>query len=304
MMDMIYIIDEIPTNITEMPLDPGEIESVTVVKDIVGKSMYGPAGANGIVFIKTKRGRANERILNANAEFGTSAIDRMPDWVSGADYARLNNIARVNSGLEPQYTDADIEAYAKNDPYDLYHPSINFREMMLKNTMKFQRVNVSSTGGSDRVQYYSYLGYAGEGDIYKIGAPADYNRLNARSNVDIKINDFLKIQFDFFGGLAFRKSANYGWDAQFTSEGTDNPVLTITELPSVLDDITSTPPIAFPVYANNNPELKYPWYGVSANYNTNPIGNIMKNGYYTESGRTGAFNVALEYDMSHITKGL
>lgn len=303
-LDMMYIIDEIPMNVTEMPLDPGEIESVTVIKDVVGKSMYGPAGANGIVFIKTKRGRPNERVLNANAEFGVNTIDRMPEWVSGADYARLNNIARTNSGLAPLYSDADIAAYAKNDPYDLYHPSVNFRQMMLKNTMKYQRVNVSSTGGNDRVQYHSYLGYSGEGDIYKLGAPADYNRLNARSNLDIRINDFLKVQFDFFGGLAFRKSPNYGWDPQFTSEGTDNPVLTITELPSVLADITSTPPIAFPVYANNSPELKHPWYGVSSTYNTNPIGNIVKNGYYTESGRMGAFNVSLEYDMGHITKGL
>lgn len=303
-LDMMYIIDEIPTNITEMPLDPGEIESVTVIKDIVGKSMYGPAGANGIVFIKTKRGHVNERILNANAEFGVSAVDRMPDWVSGADYARLNNIARTNSGLEPQYTDADIAAYAKNDPYDLYHPNVNFRDMMLKNTMQFKRVNVSSTGGTDKVQYYSYLGYAGEGDIYKIGARAGYDRLNARSNIDIKINDFLKVQFDFFGGLAFRQSPNYGWDPQFTSEGTDNPVLNITELPSVMDDITSTPPIAFPVYANNSSELKHPWYGVSSNYNTNPIGNLTENGYYNESGRTGAFNVALEYDLGHAIPGL
>ncbi|HKU53445.1 MAG TPA: TonB-dependent receptor plug domain-containing protein, partial [Nitrospira sp.] len=209
---MMYIIDEIPTNITEMPLDPGEIESVTVVKDVVGKSMYGPAAANGIVFIKTRRGHVNERVLNANAEFGVSAIDRMPKWVSGADYARLNNIARANSGLPAQYTDADIEAYAQNNPYDLYHPSINFRDMMLKNTMQFKRVNVSSTGGTDKVQYYAYLGYAGEGDMYKVGAPAGYDRLNARSNLDIRINDFLKVQFDFFGGLAFRRSPNYGWD--------------------------------------------------------------------------------------------
>lgn len=303
-LSMMYIIDEIPTDITEMPLDPSEIESVTVIKDIVGKSMYGPAGANGIIFIKTKRGKLNERILNVNAEYGVSTIDRMPEFVSGADYARLNNMARINSGLEPLYSEADIAAYAKNDPYDMYHPSINFREITLKNTMNFQRVNVSSTGGNDRVQYYSYLGYAGEGDIYKIGAPADYNRLNVRSNIDIKINDFLKVQFDFFGGLTFRKSSNYGWDPQFTSEGTDNPVLSITELPSLMNDITRIPPIAFPVYANNDPQLKYPWYGVSSNYTTNPIGNLMKNGYYTESGRTGAFNVALEYDMSNLVKGL
>lgn len=299
-----YVIDEIPTDITEMPLDPSEIESITIIKDIVGKAMFGPYAADGVVFIKTKRGRQNERILNANAEYGISTVDRMPEWVSGADYARLNNLARTNSGLDPLYSESDIAAYAKNDPYDMYHPSVNYRDMMLKNSMNIQKVNISSTGGSDKVQYYAYLGYAGEGDLYKIGATADYNRLNARSNIDIKINDFLKAQFDFYGGLSFRRSPNYGWDPQFTSEGTDNPVLSITEMPSVLSDITTIPPIAFPVYANNAPELKYPWYGVNANYGTNPIGNIMKNGYYNESGRNGTFNVALDYDMNSLVKGL
>jgi len=303
-LNVMYIIDEIPTDITEMPLDPGEIESVTVIKDVVGKSMYGPAGANGVIFIKTKRGRQNERILNANVEYGVNTIDRMPGWVSGAEYAKLNNMARANSGLEPLYDESDIAAYAKNDPYDMYHPSVNYRNMMLKNSMNFQRFNISSTGGSDKVQYYSYLGYAGEGDLYKIGAKADYNRLNARSNIDIKINDFLRAQFDFFGGLSFRRSPNYGFDPDFTSESSSNPVLSITEFPSVLNDIISTPPIAFPVYANNDPELKSPWYAVSSTYGSNPVGGVMKNGYYTESGRNGTFNVALEYDMKALVKGL
>jgi len=302
--NMMYIIDEIPTDITEMPLDPEEIESMTVVKDIVAKSMYGPAAADGIIFIKTKRGRTNERILKVNMESGVSSIDRMPEWVSGADYARLNNQARTNSGLSPLYDEQDIAAYSKNDPYDMYHPSVNFKDILLKNTMSFRRANVSSSGGTDKVQYYTYLGYDGEGDIYKVGPIADYNRLNTRANIDIKINDFIKVQFDFFGGLTYRRSNNYGFDTDFTTEGTTNSVLTITEFPSLINDITSIPPIAFPVYANNDPALKTPWYAVNSNYGTNPVGNVMKNGYYTESGRTGAFNVALDYDMSSIVKGL
>lgn len=139
-----YIIDEIPTDITEMALDPSEIESVTFIKDVVEKSMYGPYAADGVVFIKTKRGRENERILNASAEYGVSMVDQMPQWVSGADYALLNNIARQNSGLEPLYDNADIAAYAKNDPYDMYHPSVNYANMMLKDNMSFSRVNLSS----------------------------------------------------------------------------------------------------------------------------------------------------------------
>ncbi len=61
--------------------------------------------------------------------------------------------------------------------------------MMLDNTMEFRRVNMSSSGGNDIVQYYSYLGYAGEGDIIDMGAKSDYNRITARQNVNVKIND-------------------------------------------------------------------------------------------------------------------
>lgn len=305
--NMMYIIDDVPTDITEMPLDPNEIESVTIVKDIVGKAMFGPAAANGIVFIKTKRGKKNERILNVNIESGVEAIDRMPGWVDGAGYATLNNQARINDGLTPRYTDADVAAYAKNDPYDFYHPSVNYREMMLKNTMSFTRFNLSSSGGNDKVQYFAYLGYSGDGDIMKIGPKADYNRLNARSNIDIKINDYIKVQFDFFGGLSYRRSSNYGYNVNYTNQdaGT-NTVLTGIEFPTIINDITSIPPVAFPVYAapfdpaSGNP----PYFGVSSNFTQNPIGNLTSNGYYTESGRTGTANVALEFDMKSVLPGL
>jgi TonB-linked SusC/RagA family outer membrane protein len=305
--NMVYIIDDVPTDITEMPLDPNEVESVTFIKDIAGKAMFGSSAANGVIFIKTKRGKKNERLLNANIEVGSSVIDRMPKYVDGADYATLNNLARTNDALIPRYLETDIAAYAKNDPYDYYHPSINFREMMLKNSMSFTRMNISSSGGNEKVQYFAYLGYSGEGDITKIGATADYNRLNARSNIDIKINDFIKVQFDFFGGLTFRRSANYGYNVNYTNQdaGT-NTALSGLEVNSLLNDITDIPPIAFPVYAapydpaSGNP----PYYGVTSTWTQNPIGNLVDNGYYMETGRTGTANTALEFDMKSILDGL
>jgi len=305
---MMYIIDDIPTDITEMPLDPNEIESISIVKDIVGKSMFGPAAANGIVFIKTKRGKVNERILNVNIENGVSIVDRFPGWANGADYARLNNQARQADGFLPRYTDNDIAAYALNDPYDRVHPSVDYKKMMLKNSMATRRMNVSSSGGNDRVQYFAYLGYDGEGDIYNMGAVSDYNRLNTRSNIDIKINDQIKVQFDFYGGLTYRRSPNYGYNSNFTNQdaGT-NTALSGLEFNSVIQDMTTIPPIAFPVYA-----VPYdpaaggtPWFGVASSlYTQNPIGNLTSNGFYTESGRSSAANVAFEYDMSHLVKGL
>lgn len=305
---LMYIIDDVRMDITEMPLDPGEIESVSLVRDIVSKTMYGPAAANGIVFIKTKRGKANERLLNVNLEQGVTTIDRMPEWVSGADYARLNNLAKTNSGITSGlFSDADIDAYALNDPYDMNHPSVDWIGQTIKKSRSFTRANVSTSGGTDAMQYSAYVGYNGEGDNYKIGADANYKRINARSNLDIKINDKLKVQVNFSAGLSLRNSPNYGWDPDFTDENTsNNPVLGLTEMPALLTDITNYPPIAFPVYVNNDPTLKSPWYGISTStsYAINPIGNLMKNGYYQESGRSGGINSRFEWDMGSIIPGL
>lgn len=297
--NMIYIIDNLLHDVSEMPLDPKEIESVTVIKDIVAKAMYGPAGADGIIFIKTKRGRSNEKVLNIDVENGVSVIDRMPSWSSGADYAKLNNLARTNSGLAPKYSDTHINNYKKNDPYDMFYPSVNYMDMIIKNTKAFRRATVSSQGGSDAVQYYSNLVYNGEGDNFNIGSTADYNKISARTNLDIKINEFVKAKFDIHGGLTFRRSPNYGY---VTSEG--SAYTRLLEYNLAISDITNIPPVEYPVYANNSPELNKPWYAVSSAYPNNPIGNIMHTGYYTEKGRTGAANITLDYDMINILPGL
>ncbi|WP_025761219.1 SusC/RagA family TonB-linked outer membrane protein [Dyadobacter tibetensis] len=303
----IFIIDDIPTDITEMPLDPQEIESVTVVKDIVGKTMLGPRAADGIIYIKTKRGRPNERFMTLNAEQGISHIDRFPGFTSGAEYAQLNNEARNANGLQPLYSDKAISEYAKNDPYSFKYPSVDYRNLMLKNSKTFRRVNMSSSGGNETVQYAASLGYNGEGDIYKMGKVSDYHRINVRSNIDIKINPLIKVKFDFFGGMTIRRSPNYGYNSNFTSDNqSTNTALDLVEFNSVLGDITETPPIAFPIYAAFGDDLDAPWYAVSANsaYRTNPIGNLMHNGYYTETGRTGASNLTFEYDLKELVPGL
>ncbi|MDP4290551.1 MAG: SusC/RagA family TonB-linked outer membrane protein [Bacteroidota bacterium] len=299
-----YIIDDVPIDITEMQLDPQEIESVTVLKDIVAKTMYGPNAADGVIFIKTKRGKKNERILNVNAEYGMGLVGRFPGFTSGADYAALNNQARINSGLTPNYTTDQIAKYALNNPYDLYFPSSNYKDLILDNQRSFKRVNVASQGGNDAVQYYANLAYDGDGDIYKIGPAAGFNRLSTRANLDIRVNDLIKVKFDFYGGLSSRKSPNYGYDSNYGADNSDDGTMDIVEMDRLLGDINSINPIAFPVYANNDPSLVKPWYGITTAYPNNPVGRVLNNGYYTETGRSGNTSLTLNYDMKHFLKGL
>ena len=151
------------------------------------------------------------------------------------------------------------------------------------------------------MQYSAYIGYNGEGDNFKMGPKAGYQRINARSNLDIRINQFLKVQLNFSAGISLRDSPNYGYTSTIGEGGSQTGV---TEMPNLLTDITNTPPIAFPVYINNDPALKSPWFAISSQYGTNPVGNLVKNGYYNESGRNGAISSLIEWDMDNIIPGL
>lgn len=294
-----YIIDDIPMDITEMMLDPQEIESVTVIKDVAQKAMFGPYAANGVVYIKTKRGADLRHKMNVNIESGVNVVGRMPGFVSASEYAELNNLARENSEMTPVYTSSDIAAYRGGNPYDLYHPNVDFKDLMFKDTRHFNRASISGYGGNSTVKYFSYLGYTGEGDIYKMGSKADYNRLNIRSNLDVQVNKDLSVSLNVVAGLGLRRSPNYGYA---TSEGSGNTRL--LELDLALPQVNSIPPLAFPVYASNDPELTTPWYGVSSLFTSNPIGNLTKNGAYTETNRSAASKLAIAYDLSSVVSGL
>ncbi len=287
----IFIIDDIPTEITEIQIEQYEIESATVIKDIVGKTMFGPEAADGIIFLRTRRGTSEKSILKVNAEYGVNVADRFPNWTTGADYARLNNLARSNEGMTPLYSDNDIAAYAKNDPYDMYHPSINFKEMMMKNTMNMRKFNFSYEGRKEGVRFFTYLGYSGSDDLFKLGYKANYNRLNARSNIDVKLNDELSLHMNIFGGLTFRNSPSY-----YSGD--------LSKFLIMISDASTISPIAFPVYASTSSDDKFTWYGVDPSFSQNPIGALVDNGYYTEYGRMGTASASLVYDMKRILPGL
>lgn len=301
----IVVIDDIEIDLNEMAIDPQEIESVSVLKDAVAKAMYGPRGTNGIIFIKTKRGHKNERILSVNAESGVQVVDRMPRFVGGVDYALMNNEARKASGYPELFDQNDIDGFKLNDPYNVRYPNNDYRSMLFKDSRMYRSLNVSSMGGNDKLQYFAYLGYSGEDDNFKVGPAAGYDRLNARSNIDVAVNDFIKLQFDFFANISLRNSPNYGYSSSFGSDNTNDGELDIHEMNSLLEDMRTIAPVAFPVYAVGLDGTRK-GYALSNDfgYGRNPVGALMNNGYYTEQNRMGNANVALDMDFGHIIKGL
>src|SRR5690554_6416477 len=77
----------------------------------------------------------------------------------------------------------------------------------------------------------------------------------------------------------------------------------IYEFDLALPQILNTPPVEFPVYANNDPELSQPWYGISSRY-ANPVGNLLGSGDYNEQNRQAGVKLGIDYDLSGLINGL
>ena len=288
-----YIVDGMPAYITQLQLDPEEIESVTLVRDVADKALFGSRAANGVLHITTRRGLTRGRTIRFGFESGVSIVDRFPEWVDGVEYARLNNQARINSGYTPVYSDEAIAGFARKDPNDLQYPNVDYRSMMFTDTRPYYKANVSIDGGTQKFQYSSYIGYAGEGDIYKVGSKADFNRINVRTYLKAAITKDLDIDFGFAGGLTFRRQPRYGYGSSAT-----------IEFENALSDVLTVPAVAFPLVVSRDEETGNTIYGVSSTYKDNPYASLTENGFSTDRGRSGVVNATLTYDLGSLVKGL
>ncbi len=301
------VIDDVPVDLTQVQLDPEEIESITLMNDIVSKARFGPHAADGIIYIRTKHGIKGKNTIRVNVESGAGIIDRFPEWADGTEYAILNNLARNSNGRPSLYNAESLEGFARRNSNDLKYPNTDFRELLLKDTKSFTRASFNMNGGTDAVRYNVYLGYGGEGDILKLGSVSDFNRINIRSSIDARITKDLSVNVSFYGGVTFRRAPRY-----ITNNYADG-----SNFAAILTDANTIPPVAFPLVLGTYSEeggftgvegtdnLKgRTIYGISSQYQTNPLAAITEQGFRTERTRSGMVNTTLTYDFSSLVKGL
>ncbi|WP_311328755.1 SusC/RagA family TonB-linked outer membrane protein [Capnocytophaga gingivalis] len=194
--DPLYIVDGAQVDGDIMSsINPNDIENITVLKDAASTSIYGSRAANGVILITTKRGKYNQPTnITISHQVGFNAItsasrkffDNMMspreymDFWAQRDPAAIRSAAGVSGD-----TDAAIEKILKENPYNTRWDKIFFRDFV-----PTSRTDVSISGGTANTAYYFSLGYfKQEGST----APAlDYHRYNVNSNIDTRINKWLK----------------------------------------------------------------------------------------------------------------
>ena len=105
----LVLVDGFERSLDQISAD--EIESVTVLKDAASTALYGMKGANGVILVKTKRGRMGKPEINFSYQFNMATPQRLPEFVDGYTYAKALNEGLTNDGLSARYSAKELEAF-------------------------------------------------------------------------------------------------------------------------------------------------------------------------------------------------
>jgi TonB-linked SusC/RagA family outer membrane protein len=296
----VFVVDGIPRDPTYINLE--EVEQITVLKDANAGILYGVQANNGVILVTTKRGQAHKRKFNFMVEQGISKPVVLPKYLNSADYMGLYNEALVNDGLPKAYTDAQIALYADGkNPYE--YPSVDYYSSeYLKKINPSTKIIGEFSGGNDITQYYANLGWLHSGSLYTLGQGKDAssNRINMRSNVNVKINDFIKSSLD----AAITFDVNKGPNGNFWNDAaTLQPQYFSPLLPVSLVKQNATLVNGANLETAKLIDGAYILGGTSQ-YLNNPYGNMVLAGYNEPIKRVASFNQAIDVDLKSITEGL
>lgn len=175
-------------------MDPNDIESISVLKD-ASAAIYGSRAANGVILITTKRGREGQKpTINVTYNHSFAQPTRIVKMADAATYANAHNWANIAKGLDPTYTAEEIQKFADgSDP--LNYPNTDWYRTVQKSWTHQDKANLSLRGGNEKVQYFLSGGFLHQGTPFNDGFTSN-KQLNIRSNVDAKVNDYIKISLD------------------------------------------------------------------------------------------------------------
>ncbi len=292
-------------------LRPDDIANMSVLKDAAATAVYGPRAANGVVVIQTKRGTESAPEITFNQKVTIMTPAYRPHVMSSYDYAKtMNELYFASYEENPRYNNTEMAKYYMgylnqkgysredirkmvNDEYgvnwsldyvnDLFDPYKtqggdieNYYQTydpwtMFDHTQPMYQTNVSLRGGSDRVKYYSSVGYM---DQQGLSDTFNYKQYNIIVNTDAYLlkDKSLKFTFNLNGNLGDQKKPGSG-------ESVFNSVM----------------------YGNNIPNRPAAWS--TGNARKGSASSLLNNGFQDADTKRFQMNAALKWNLPWV-KGL
>ena len=162
-------------------INPADIVSMEILKDASATAIYGAQGANGVVLITTKRGKAGEAKFTYDGSITMNRQTKRLDILNLREFAEFyNDMAQQGEISKPDETYSDPSILGKGT---------NWQDAIFRTAWQHQH-QISAQGGTDKVKYFVSGGYMNQqGTI--IGS--NFERFSARTNLDAELKKWLKL---------------------------------------------------------------------------------------------------------------
>ena len=176
-------------------INPNDIESLEILKDAAATAIYGARGSNGVVLITTKSGKSGDTQIDVTLDSGFSTITRKLDFVNSQEYLILAQEAWYNSGEDPTKFWANSGVLVNGlTKAQAMSTNTDWQDQALQQG-KAYRANISASGGDEKTKFFISANFLDEESIF-VGN--EYLRLSARTNLDHKVNDKLRVGANVF----------------------------------------------------------------------------------------------------------
>ncbi|MCM1449799.1 MAG: TonB-dependent receptor [Clostridiales bacterium] len=255
-------------------VNPNDIEQISVLKD-AASSIYGIKGSNGVILITTKQGQGKSTI-SYNMSLSAVRNTAYPEYLNASEAMYYKNKALQMDGLAPIYT-ADIQHKVLTNAPDTPWGETDWFDEIFR-TGFTQQHNVSATGSTEKIKYFTSLGYMSQDGTIK---KTSYERFNVRTNLEAKVAKNLTFTTQMAG----------------TKTQQDAPQSIIFDSYSPYGPMRQA--------SNMSPTVKKEFNGYSVGWgngseNCNPVAALNKLGYYRQDKWIFNSSYKLEYDFSEL----
>lgn len=245
----LYVVDGVPID-NLSGINPGDIESIDVLKDAASAAIYGSRGSNGVVLVTTKKGKTGAPVITLNAYAAVSSLEKKVDVMNSEEWIAFNKKWydyqwAKTSGMSTSTSQADRIAYAEQklgkklssradmgangvrNTYGIYDPwwgsseidAIDWQDELFRTAPSYD-IQLTASGATEKINYSLSGGvYQQDGIVYG----SSYNRYNLRANIEAQMTDRIRV------GLTVAPS--YGVQKGAKVDGKENAVSKTLGLP-------------------------------------------------------------------------
>lgn len=305
----LILVDNIELSANDLArLQVDDIASFSILKDASAAALYGARGANGVILVTTKEGKAGKARIEVRAETAISSNTKSIKLADPVTYMKLYNEAlatRPPYGA-PEFSQNQIIGTQKTldgagGIYPLLYPAVDWVKELFNDQTQTYRANFSVSGGNKDAKYYVAGSYSRDNGILKVNSVNNFNSGMKFENYQLRANTSLKLSPTTEVGVRLWGNFNE-YMGPISNQGGGFA----TDLYS---QVLHSTPVGFPAF----------WQPDSANRNTRHIlfgnrlrnGNLQSNpyaslmyGYKTFSESRMSAQFELNQSLKFITPGL